>query len=157
MADMSSAPPPAPSAPAPAGPKTLGEVLGALRLTTALALVGAVVMAVGSVGPWVDTVLGSVSGTHGDGQITLVAAGLVFVFVVVGHTRHGSRVSAVLATLAAVAGGATAAYDLSNIHDATADTTLFGTQLAQPGWGLYAVIAGAAVVVCCVLAGSRRP
>src|SRR3954469_799911 len=68
---------PAPPSPLPAplpaqGASTVGGTVSSLSLGAAVALLGGLVMAAGSVGPWATTVLVSVSGTQGDGQITLV-------------------------------------------------------------------------------------
>jgi hypothetical protein len=114
-----------------------------LSVAAMLALLGGVLMAVGSVGPWVTTFVVSVSGTQGDGQITLAAAGAAIVFTVLASTRQGGGVSIALALVAGLAGGAVGVYDFNNIHN-----KLQGIErLGSVGWGLYAVIAGAALIV----------
>jgi hypothetical protein len=150
------APTPAPTP--SAGVRSVGDALGGISLPAGLALLGALVIAAGSIGPWVDTILGSLSGTRGDGQITLAAAVLAFVCTFLVATGKGGRLSMVVALLAGVGAGITAIVDLVDIQQRVEGTTLFGAQMATPGWGIYAVIVGAVLVVAGVLAarGSIR-
>jgi hypothetical protein len=149
------------SAPTPAampatGVRSVGDALGGISVPAGLALLGALVIAAGSVGPWVDTILGSLSGTRADGQITLAAAVLAFVCTFLMATGKGGRLSMVVALLAGVGAGITAVVDLVDIHQKVDGATLFGAQMATPGWGIYAVIVGAVLVVAGVLAADRQ-
>jgi hypothetical protein len=88
----------------------------------------------------VTTPLSSASGTQGDGKITIgiaVIAGLVLLF---GH--DGSRGWIVALSLILLGIGI---FEAIHIHEHVVKLTLFGQQLDQVGWGVYAVIAGAAV------------
>jgi hypothetical protein len=149
-----SAPTPAPMP--PTGVRSVGDALGGMSVPAGLALLGALVIAAGSVGPWVDTVLGSLNGTRADGQITLAAAVLAFACTFLIATGKGGRLSMVVALLAGVGAGITAVVDLVDIQHKVEGATLFGAQMATPGWGIYAVIVGAVLVVAGVLAADRQ-
>jgi Protein of unknown function (DUF2510) len=91
----------------------------------------AALMIVGGVGPWATALrVVDVSGTHGDGWI-VIGAGLIAIAALFTARQKGG---AVVALLAALAGVATGAVDLNEIQSRGA--------LVQPGWGIYAVIAG---------------
>ena len=102
----------------------------------ALALIGAVIMAVGSVGPWVTALGGTLgyNGTAGDGNITLICAIACGVAVVIA--ADGLPVG-IVAVLAAIVGGGVGLYDLVHISN-----VIGGSPLVQVGWGLYAVVVG---------------
>lgn len=121
-----------------------------------IALVGAVAMAVGSVGPWA-TVLGliSVDGTAGDGKITLAAAAVAGL-ACLRMGPHGRRdLGAYVAVAAVLVGAVTAGYDLSNLSSAIGSAGAGG--IAQVGWGLYAVLAGALVTLGAIVSTVRNP
>ena len=110
--------------PSPGRPRTLGDV----RLSSAVGVLGFVAAAVGSVGPWITTVLGSVAGTHGDGKITLAAAvvGVVALGVIRGAARTRIASSAALVVMAV------AAYDIVHIEREVAKVTLSGIRSRTP-------------------------
>jgi hypothetical protein len=107
-------------------------------------LFAAVLLLVGSVGPWADRAAEpSVSGTgHADGWLTLVAAVLAGL-VVLGASRAGWRsrrpgiVIAVLAVLAA----ALIVVDLIDVTDYGSPMQV--AALVDPGWGIYLALLGA--------------
>jgi hypothetical protein len=151
---------PAPLAMAPAAPAVstatvaVGGSLSGFPAAAAVAVLGGVLMAIGSVGPWATAAFASVSGTDGDGQLTLVAAVAAISFAVLMGTRKGGTLSAVMTMLAALAGGFVGVIDLQSISH-----KLQGFDgVAAVGWGLYAVIAGAGLVAIGVLmsAGKKR-
>jgi hypothetical protein len=134
--------------PEPAGrPRTLGDV----RLTTAAALAGFIGVAVGSLGPWITTVLGSADGTRGDGKITLIAAGVGALAVLLDR---GSGIGVFFAGLAALAAAATSGYDIVHIERATAGIALFGNRLATAGWGVYITFAGSLIALAALVASA---
>jgi hypothetical protein len=129
-------------------PRTLGDV----RLTTAAALAGFIGAAVGSLGPWITTVLGSADGTRGDGKITLIAAGVGALAMLVDR---GSGVGASFAVLAALAAAATSGYDIVHIERTTAGIAFFGNRLATAGWGVYVTFAGSLIALAALVASAR--
>lgn len=135
---------------------TVGSALGRLSIGSGIALFGALVVAAGSLGPWVDTVFASVSGTRGDGKYTLAAAVVAATFTLLLSSPSGGTLSAVLALLAGLGAGAIGVIDLRNVNDKVHSATLFGHQIATVGWGLYAVIGGAVLVVLGVASNATR-
>jgi len=137
-------------APVAAAVAPTGALHSSIDSRVAVALLGAVVMAVGSIGPWVTALGGllSVAGTTGDGKITLVCAP-----VVAGATIFASadRSLGLLATIAAVVGCAVGVYDLSHV------ASLIGQAdgLAQTGWGLYAVVVGGGVAAVALVSARQ--
>ena len=119
--------------------RTVGQTLGTLRLIDAIAALGFIVVAAGSVAPWATTILGSLSGFNGDGKITggLAVAGLTLLMV-----RWLP-----LASLAGLAALGVGLYDLLRLHHAVHDAVLFGAHIAQVGSGPYAVVAGGVVAL----------
>src|SRR4051794_4477189 len=93
---------PAPIAMAPPAPPVstatgaVGGSLGGFPAAAAVAVLGGILMAIGSVGPWVTAAFASLSGTHGDGKLTLVAAVAAISFAVLMGTKKGGTVSAVM-------------------------------------------------------------
>lgn len=110
-----------------------------------LAIVGAVLIGIGSVLPWakVESQFGdlSVAGTEGDGVITLIAAVVLAIGGFMRIKSPGSTFAKVLIVLSALVAGVTAAYDMSSISDIGGNE--FAT--ASVGIGLYVVLAGAVV------------
>ncbi len=123
-------------------PLTVGEALGRVRLTTALAVLGAVLAIIGSLGPWVTSPLGSVSGVHssGDGWITLGASVIALILLAAARGRRWGLIAAWVAMLVALA---VACLDAAKVIYAASKVTLFGHQIASAGWGLYVTAAGA--------------
>jgi hypothetical protein len=100
-------------------------------------------LALGSLGPWAHVLFMSVSGTSGDGQLTLGAAVIGALALGLRGRGAGAIVAAVVSLLALAAAG----YDLINISHLVSQATLDGTQVATVGWGLYLTVAGAAVAL----------
>jgi hypothetical protein len=114
---------------------------------TALTVIGAILMAVGSIGPWITGLGGlvSVSGTSGDGVISLICAAIIVTVALVGQARWVGILAAVVAT--AVGG-----IDLVNVISRVSDSHGLG----QVGWGIVLVpLAGLLVLASYTLA--RRP
>ena len=120
--------------PAPVAPT---RALHSIDSRVAVVLLGAVLMAVGSIGPWITAFGGllSVAGTNGDGKITLVCALIVAAATISASAGHSLGV---LAMIAAVVGLGVGVYDLSHLANITGQAD----GLAQTGWGLYAVVVG---------------
>jgi hypothetical protein len=112
-----------------------------------LTIIGLLVVAIGSVGPWV----GSTGGLHGDGRITLVAAVVGVVALVLARGRAWGRVIAW--TAAAVALG-TAEYNFVHIRHEATRVTLVGHHVADVGWGPIATLIGAVAAIAAVVAES---
>ncbi len=121
---------------------TVADAFGRLRLSTLVAVVGFAVVAVGSIGPWGTVGALSVSGTKGDGVITLVCAAVGVLALALGR---GRTVAAIIAGVAAVVALVTAGYDTVHIAYEASQITLFGVQLVHAGWGVYVVVIGAAI------------
>ena len=142
---------PAPVEPAPVvTPVAPTRALHSIDSRVAVALLGAVLMAVGSIGPWVMAFGGllSVAGTNGDGKITLVCALIVAAATIGANAGHSLGV---LAVIAAVVGLGVGVYDLSHLANATSQAD----GLAQTGWGLYAVVVGGAVAVVALVSARQ--
>src|SRR4051794_33541752 len=138
-ADAAYLPPPPPPPPPPA--PTVGNAVSALSVQAALALLGGIIMVAGSLGPWATAGFISISGTQGDGKITLVAGAAAIIFTVLMSAHKGGALSAAMAVLAALVGGGAGVVDLKNVQN-----KLQGLGVGSVGWGLYAVIAGAGLV-----------
>lgn len=134
-------------------PRTVGDVLAQTPLSTAVASLGFVVVGAGSVGPWVQTFLGSLGGLQGDGRITIAAAAVGVLALMLGRGRRAGKI---IAALVAVVALVTAAYDFARIRDAVAGATLFGHRVADVGWGPLAVLAGAVLALVALVVEVRR-
>lgn len=115
-----------------------------------LALFGAVVMIVGSVGPWATDYGYPTNGTDGtDGKVTL-ACGICCLLLILMAKAHQESALARALLIAGAAGGV-ATYDL--IHE----LSIVGqTTYGQIGWGLYAVVGGSAITVVGFLGACRE-
>jgi hypothetical protein len=111
-----------------------------MTLDTAALVGGAVLIAIGSVGPWATSPLTSASGTSGDGVITLIAAVLIAGAALFTASRG------LLGLLIVVAGGV-GIYDLIHEHNKLQSVTLGGVQIDHVGWGLYVVVVGALIAL----------
>ena len=124
------------------------------------ALVAAVGIVIGSIGPWV-TVLGiDRTNTDGDGIITLVlgaaAAAMLFAVFNLGSDRAKlqTRLCTVCIPLGALA-FLVAATDMGEVTSRHVE--LFGTTItAQPGWGLWLVLLMSVVLVVTALITTRQ-
>jgi hypothetical protein len=121
---------------------TLGDVLAKVSVSTAIAVLGLVLAAIGSIGAWA-TVFGlfSVDGTAGDGRITLGLAAFGVVALLVGR---GASLASALAALVALAVVAVAIVDLVDLSHVSGPTL---GHAVSAGWGLYAVLAGGIIAV----------
>ena len=103
-------------------------------------LIAAILGAFGTFLPWVNTFIGSVSGTVGDGWLTLILFAVVIVLCLVkdkdkrleGRALYGAIASSVLAAVIGL-------YAITNINAAA-----FG--VASVGFGLYLVVLAAIAV-----------
>lgn len=125
--------------PRAAAPVAAGTAAGESKTGLLVCLTGLVALAVGSVGPWVTAVFVSADGTQGDGKLTLIAAGLGALFLLL------ARGTAILTALLALGGLGVAIYDIVHVSQKAQELTINGTQIAHVGWGLY-VCAGGAVI-----------
>ena len=123
------------------------------------ALGATAVMIIGAVGPWVDAVIVSVGGLNGDGIIVLVAGLVAAGPLLYSWTQRPDllRSVAVWAIVCGLVGSATAIYDIVQIYGA--DTELFGARIGNPGWGIWASVAGSLTLIVAaasLLAMERR-
>ena len=132
---------------------TVGQALSRLRASTALAVLGSVMVIVGSLGPWLSTVLGSVSGVQGsaDGRLTLGAGVVAMLALAAGRGRQWGSLLAGMALLAALG---VACFDTARVVYETSKLTVFGYRVAGAGWGLYLTVAGAAIGVVALTAAA---
>jgi hypothetical protein len=130
-----------------------------------VAIGAAVGIAIGSIGPWADTFLGSVAGTQGgDGKMTLVIAigvGFVAFLTKTASRRAWLLIAAVLASLLAAYA---AIHDLVNLETGTQE--IFGRQvdLVSAGWGIWVTAIASLVALVAtalywreVIAAAREP
>lgn len=113
------------------------------------ALAAAALMVVGGLGPWATAFRTiNVSGTSGGDGWLVVAAGAIAAAVLL---MSRGRAGGVIGLLAALAGGAVGAVDLSDIQSRSV--------LVQPGWGIYVVIAGSVAlgIASLTLLFKRKP
>lgn len=129
-------------------PRTVGDALSDMRLSSAAAVLGFLIIVAGSFGPWVDTFLGSVGGLRGDGKITLGAAIVGIGVLVLGRGSHGAYV---LAGIAAVVALVTSGYDFVHIRHAVAGASLLGHRVADVGWGPVAALLGGVTALCALV------
>jgi hypothetical protein len=122
--------------------------IGGVDAYTVGAYAGLALVAVGSIGPWITTPLASVGGLDRDGKWTILLAAFA-AFQLWHWGRYGKGLAAIACALILAAG----IYDAIDIHDKAAKITLYGTQLAHVGWGVYAVIAGAALTLAVLWKG----
>jgi hypothetical protein len=117
-----------------------------------LGVTGLAALVAGSIGPWATALNISVSGTHGDGKLTLAAAAIALVALLVGR---GGAVVALLVSLAALG---ISVYNIIHISHKAADVTFAGTQVASVGWGVYVAAVGAVLAAVGALAqtGAQR-
>lgn len=118
----------------------------------------AVVLVLGSLGPWVDSVLITVSGMSGDGVITFVCGLLALVVLGLRRRRNArgtDRTVVILGVLLGLAAAATAIYDLSQIYGAETDVFGKNIQIASPGWGVWLAALGGVGLIASVVAADR--
>jgi hypothetical protein len=121
-----------------------------MRVSTAVAMLGAAAVLVGSVGPWVTTPFGSISGVSGktDGWVTLGCAVADFCLLAARARRPWASVLAFVAFAGALG---IAGFDGGRVVEATSTLTVFEVHVAGARWGIFVVGAGAAVA-CIALA-----
>lgn len=132
------------------------DFLGSAQNRTLLAVAGAaVVVVVGSIGPWANlgTAVGDVAvpGTDVDGTVTLIG-GMASAGLLAGALVRRHRLAWIAGMLGFAAVMAVSLYELTNL-DALVTDSSFASPSA--GWGLWAVIAGAFAALV-VGAGIRR-
>jgi hypothetical protein len=124
--------------------RTLGEALAGVRVSTAVAVLGCLVVVVGSFGPWATVLFLSFAGTQGAGKLTAGLAGAALLVLAVTKGRAGGRI---LAGVMVAVAGTVAGYDSIDLARVVANSTLFGHPIASVGWGIYSVLAGAVITV----------
>jgi hypothetical protein len=123
----------------------------------------ALLVCVGSIGPWANVLFVSVGGLDGDGWITLViglAALALFAVYVRSPKRPRPRWALLLILLAGVAAGIAGAYDWSNIqgiiNEGQNEENLFASSISV-GWGLVLVtLAGFSLAVAALATVAHR-
>jgi hypothetical protein len=118
------------------------------------ALVSSALMVVGGFGPWATVLVFSVSGTNGDGWLLIVGGLLAGGLLAFKRTQLWPLV---ISGLVALAGLATAIYDLANLSSVADDGFLEGA--VSPGWGLYLCLlaSGSLLAASVVTARLRTP
>lgn len=114
-----------------------------------VALVGGIVMIVGSLLPWVSvsSMFGTINknGIEGDGIFTLICGVAVILASIVAKEKPG-KPSSVLAVLFGLFGGILAVFTLANVGEAT--RTISGESVfAAVGIGIYVTLIGAVVAI----------
>jgi hypothetical protein len=126
--------------------------------------VSALLVCVGSIGPWAKVLFISVGGLDGDGWITLIA-GLCALALLAVYVRGTQRPRPVwplgLLLIAGVIAGGTGIYDWAQIESVVGDTSedaLFDLGSAvSVGWGLVLVtLSAASLVAATVVTAGRR-
>jgi hypothetical protein len=115
-------------------------------------LVSAVVMVIGSFGPWAKVLgLVTVNGTDegGDGWVVIVAAAIGVVALFLWRTR--SRRWLILTVVAAAAALATTIYDRVDL-EGTTDGVDVGA-LVDASWGIYVAMIGSASLALAAIVG----
>jgi hypothetical protein len=112
-----------------------------------LALLSAVLLVVGSFGPWATALnIVSISGTHGDGWIVIAIAAFA-IAMLWRHAKTGTRGSVVWVILAGIGSAIIGLVDRSDIaHKGSGDLLGQHVTLVRPAWGIYMVI-GAAIAL----------
>lgn len=115
-----------------------GEIKGGMTDQTRYFLIGAgVLMAIGSFMPWGQAGIFTVSGTQGDGVITLIAG---VVIAIIGIAKRASALSGILVILLAGGSGLIVLNVIANFTDTPES---MGTGLfVVGGAALFALIAG---------------
>jgi hypothetical protein len=116
-------------------PQRLGITRG-----TWLAISGAGALIIGAVSPWAEVLGGalSVKGTSGDGKLVLLIAGAAILALALKRKWVPYLIAGLLS-------GAIAVYHVVDIQNSIgSDERAFG---ASVGWGLYAVLVGAALLL----------
>ncbi|RIK43771.1 MAG: hypothetical protein DCC58_09140 [Chloroflexi bacterium] len=118
-----------------------------LALPALLMLASAVLVVVGSIGPWATIFLGSISGLDGDGRLTFflgIVAGIVALLRIAQPTRR--RALAWLAAGVFTVAAVISIYDWSNLQQVADSSSI---AIIRVGWGLQltaiAAVAGALV------------
>jgi hypothetical protein len=115
-----------------------------------LAVASALGVIIGAVGPW-TTAWGVVpvsgTGMHGWRE---VAVGVVALALLAVHRRRGRALELLLVAIDGAIGASGAAVALSKINANDTLTVLgFHYTFLDPAWGIYLVLGGAIVLVCC--------
>lgn len=117
-----------------------------------------VLMVIGAVGPWAKVLnLITINGTDGgrDGWIVIGAAAFAAILLLVYSWRR-RRWLLILAVLAALAGAATAAYDIVDIGRRFSASN-GGGELVSVGWGVYVALIGSVSLAIAGVALGFRP
>jgi hypothetical protein len=117
----------------------------------------AALMAIGSIGPWASVGLFSVSGTEGDGAVTLVGAILVLLLAAlsIAQPRNWKFVVAGLLSLGIAIVGTVDWWDLNRL---IADEEFGSLFRVEVGWGLVLMtFAGYAATGVALASIRRRP
>ena len=113
-----------------------------------------VLMLVGAFGPWAKVLVFTIDGTDDgkDGWIVVGAAAVAAAFLGLFLWRRRRWLLA-LPLLAGCAGGATAAYDISDINSLASNNEL-ASALVSTEWGIYLALVGSISLVLASIAAS---
>ena len=122
-----------------------------------LAAASALAVIIGAVGPW-TTAWGVVelsgTGMHGWREVAIGASALALLGV---HRVRGGALELVLAAVSGVIGATGAGVALSKINaNDTLSVLGFHYTFLHPAWGIYLVLGGASLLVCCASALAWR-
>ncbi|MPZ24010.1 MAG: hypothetical protein GEU28_10820 [Dehalococcoidia bacterium] len=137
-----------------------GGLAPSLPLAALIAGICGALVLIGSVGPWVRAAFVSVSGTEGDGMLTLLLGGLAVFGALVRVMQRRGRGIMLLTLVSLGLAGVIGIYHWTNLETSVDSDSIIEVQI---GWGLvlvtFASIAGgiAALVDCFGSSGTRRP
>lgn len=115
---------------------------GAISRGRRLVLAAVALVAVGSIGPWVDLSGSSQGGLDSDGRVTIVMAAIAGAYVVFVSRPHWSPVA-----MAGFLSAFVAIFDIFDIED----TSGFVGALASPGWGIILAAIGSVALLLSAL------
>jgi hypothetical protein len=149
---------PPPPMPGPYDPRPLSEQSPLYLPNLIVALIAAVGIVVGSLGPWITFLMLDRSNTDGDGKYTLVlgiiASAMLFVVLNLGGSATKTVLMQRLGRLAALAGVLSFLVGVIDAHEVLSrHVELFGQTIGpQIGWGLWLVlIASLALTVTAIV------
>lgn len=108
-----------------------------------LVLAGTLVIAIGSIGPWVDVLGLTESGLDSDGRVTIGLALIAVIYAIFIKRPHWAPLAMI-----GFFSGFVAIADIIDVGDAA-------NGLAAPGWGLYLTAIGSALLIASAVMSLR--
>lgn len=139
---------PRPKESAPPGAVMVPAGIGRRGAFLAWGLLSALLMLLGSFGPWISTLGGSVAGTDGSNDGWLVVVAAVLGGVILLPTRR-YRAGGIWPLLAGIGGAAVTIHDRSHASHVISGQSVLVRDLVHIGWGLnLAMVASISFAVC---------